>query len=242
MTPDPKQALLIFSMLLGDTPEEREPVHKGKVPNFKKELLEARFVTTFERTVTTVVEAKPSKGKSTKAKPSKPKTKTKTTAYLRLTSTGQDWALENLLCDLPNKGQGPRIRERIREALAPLLREHRSDVIGRLLPSKGAEALQDAQLELSEDDDITVESIQQQIREAYLSLTNGRTKERVLLKDLRPKVAAVAADFNEAVLELQNAQKVVLMGLDNMAERTAEVEAAALHIAGNPRHLVYFQG
>lgn len=242
MTPDPNQALLIFSMLLGETPEEREPVHKGKVPKFKDELLEARFVTTFERTVTTVVEPKPSKGKSTKSKPAKPKTKTKTTTHLQLTATAQDWALENLLCDLPNKGAGPRIRTRIREALAPLLREQRSEVLRRLLPSKGVEAPEDARPGLSNDDEITVESIQKQIRDAYLSLTHGRTKERVLLKDLRPKVAAVAADFNEAVLELQNAQKVVLMGLDNMAERTAEVEAAALHIAGNPRHLVYFQG
>lgn len=241
MTPDAKQALFIFSMLLAETPEKREPVHKGKMPNFKNELLKAKFVTTFERSVTTVVEPRPSKGKTAKARSATPKTKTKTTTYLRLTEGGRDWGLENLLCDLPNSGEGPKIRARIRQALGPLLREQRSEVLRRLLPSP-LRTQEHQPPDLSLDDELTLESIQLQIRDAYLSLTNGRTKERVLLKDLRPKVAAVKDDFNHAVLALQNAQKVVLMGLDNMAERTPEVEAAALHIAGNPRHLVYFQG
>ena len=41
---------------------------------------------------------------------------------------------------------------------------------------------------------------------------------------------------------MQQQGKVVLMGLDNPVERTPEVEAAAVHIAGRPRYLVYFQG
>ncbi|MET0793638.1 MAG: hypothetical protein ABW061_19115 [Polyangiaceae bacterium] len=89
---------------------------------------------------------------------------------------------------------------------------------------------------------LTLDSIEKQIREAYLRETRGAVKERVLLKDLRPKVGIQSDDFDQALLAMQQQGKVVLMGLDNPMERTPEVEAAAVHIAGLPRYLVYFQG
>jgi len=89
---------------------------------------------------------------------------------------------------------------------------------------------------------LTLDSIEKQIREAYLRETRGAVKERVLLSDLRPKVGVQSDDFDQALLAMQQEGKVVLMGLDNPMERTPEVEAAALHIAGLPRYLVYFQG
>ena len=64
-------------------------------------------------------------------------------------------------------------------------------------------------------------------------------RSRVLLSDLRAAVLADRAEFDAALLDLQAARRVVLMSLDNLMERTAEVEAGALHIAGNPRHLLY---
>ncbi|HKO51748.1 MAG TPA: hypothetical protein VJV79_28755 [Polyangiaceae bacterium] len=89
---------------------------------------------------------------------------------------------------------------------------------------------------------LTLDSIQKQIREAYLRETHGAMKERVLLSDLRPQVGVQSDDFDQALLAMQQQGKVVLMGLDNPVERTPEVEAAAVHIAGHPRYLVYFQG
>ena len=94
----------------------------------------------------------------------------------------------------------------------------------------------------SSPEPLTLDSIEKQIREAYLRETRGALKERVLLKDLRPKVGVQSQDFDQALLGMQQQGKVVLMGLDNPVERTPEVEAAALHIAGRPRYLVYFQG
>jgi hypothetical protein len=88
----------------------------------------------------------------------------------------------------------------------------------------------------------TAQPIEELIRAAYLRETNGRVKERVLLKDLRPKVEVERDAFDRALLSMQQRSKVVLMGLDNPSDRTSEIEAAALHIAGRPRHLVYFQG
>jgi hypothetical protein len=78
--------------------------------------------------------------------------------------------------------------------------------------------------------------------EAYLRETRGALKERVFLKDLRPKVGVQSEDFDQALLAMQQRGKVVLMGLDNPMERTPEVEAAAVHLAGRPRYLIYFQG
>ena len=89
---------------------------------------------------------------------------------------------------------------------------------------------------------LTLAAIETQIREAYLRETHGAVKERVLLKDLRPKVGVQSEDFDQTLLAMQQQGKVVLMGLDNPMERTPEVEAAAIHIAGRPRYLVYFQG
>ncbi len=89
---------------------------------------------------------------------------------------------------------------------------------------------------------LTLDSIETQIREAYLRETRGAVKERVLLSDLRPKVGVQSGDFDQALLAMQQQGKIVLMGLDNPVERTPEVEAAAVHIAGLPRYLVYFQG
>lgn len=90
------------------------------------------------------------------------------------------------------------------------------------------------------DTALTLDSIQEQIREAYFRKTRGALKERVFLKDLRPKVGVLTEDFDQALLALQQQGKVVLMGLDNPMERTPEIEAAAVHIAGRPRFLIYF--
>ena len=93
----------------------------------------------------------------------------------------------------------------------------------------------------TDDEPLTLASIAKQIRMAYLCETSGAIKERVLLKDLRPKVGVLRSDFDQALLEMQREGKVVLMGLDNPTERTPAVEDAALQIAGRPRHLVYLQ-
>lgn len=213
--PNPQQALLIFSMLLGEKPEQREPKQSeckiGATP--RDGLVRRKFLKKIPR------------GRA---------------AFLVLTDEGRDWALRNLFCRLP--AGSPRakvILARLNEALMPVLNKQWDEVERRLFPNGTPHATEP---EPASSDDVTVESIQGQIRDAYLALTGGRTKERVLFSALRPKVPVVSDDFDQAVLSLQAQQKVVLAGLDNPVERTPEVEAAAIHIAGNPRHLLYFQG
>jgi len=215
--PNPQQALLIFSMLLGEKPEQREPMQSkcGLAATARDALVRKKFL----QKVSPV-------GKGAKV--------------LVLTNEGRDWAMRNLFCRLPERGTRPKvIVARLNAALMPILRDQWDEVERRLLPS---DTEHPAEREQDSSEDITLESIQGQIRDAYLRLTGGRTKERVLFRDLRPKVPVIPDDFDQAVLSLQAQQQVVLAGLDNPIERTPEVEAAAIHIAGNPRHLLYFQG
>lgn len=215
--PNPQQALLIFSMLLGEKPEQQQPTLSKcnlkatpRAELVRKKLL--KEVPPNGRGPTTLV----------------------------LTDEGREWALRNLFCRLPVGSPRTRtILARLNEALMPILNKQWSEVERRLFPNGASRPAEPAP---ESSDDITVESIQGQIRDAYLSLTGGRIKERVLFSALRPKVPVVSDDFDQAVLSLQAQQKVVLAGLDNPVERTPEVEAAAIHIAGNARHLLYFQG
>jgi hypothetical protein len=149
---------------------------------------------------------------------------------LKLLAKGQAWASENLTYPFPALPRRPALATLMQIAvrkLQPFLLRHRAEISHILNPTTRP---------------MTVESIEDQIREAYFAATNGVTKQRVLLKDLRPKVGVQRQDFDQALLSLQKENKVVLAGLDDANERTEEVEAAALSIAGNARHLVYFQG
>ena len=88
---------------------------------------------------------------------------------------------------------------------------------------------------------LTVAGVEKSITKAYLDLTDGEYSTRVLLADLRPKLGLTREDFDSTLKSMQQQGKVVLMGLDNMMERTKRASDAALDIAGHPRHLVYFQ-
>jgi hypothetical protein len=90
-------------------------------------------------------------------------------------------------------------------------------------------------------EEVTLESIKADIRQSYLRRTSGAIKERVFLCDLRSQVGVLRADFDTALLSAQQEGDCVLMGLDNPAEITPDIEAGALLIAGRPRYLVYFQ-
>jgi len=78
------------------------------------------------------------------------------------------------------------------------------------------------------------------IRAAYLAVTGGELNTRALLKDLRPHLSDVSrADLDAAMLTMQREGKAVLFRQDNGAALTAADHAAALHICGEPRHILW---
>lgn len=78
------------------------------------------------------------------------------------------------------------------------------------------------------------------IRAAYLAVTGGELNTRALLKDLRPHLSDVSrADQDAAMLTMQREGKAVLFRQDNGATLTAADREAALHICGEPRHILW---
>lgn len=78
------------------------------------------------------------------------------------------------------------------------------------------------------------------IRAAYLAVTGGRMNCRALLKDLRPHLGDVSrADLDAAMLTMQREGKAVLFRQDNGATLTAADREAALHLCGEPRHILW---
>lgn len=78
------------------------------------------------------------------------------------------------------------------------------------------------------------------IRAAYLAVTGGELNTRALLKDLRPHLSDVSrADQDAAMLTMQREGKAILFRQDNGAAITAADYEAALHIAGEPRHILW---
>lgn len=86
----------------------------------------------------------------------------------------------------------------------------------------------------------TVADLHPRIRAAYLSVTGGQLNVRALLKDLRPHLADLPRDtLDRALLAMQREEKAVLFRQDNGAALTAADREAALHIAGEPRHILW---
>lgn len=80
------------------------------------------------------------------------------------------------------------------------------------------------------------------IRTAYLAVTGGHLNTRALLKDLRPRLADVpAAALDAALAQMQRAGAARLYRIDNRIEITEADRAAAIQIAGEPRHILWIE-
>jgi len=78
------------------------------------------------------------------------------------------------------------------------------------------------------------------IRQAAFEIGGNKTKNRVMLADLREQLPDLSKEqVDRELLQLQNDGKLVLYGEDNAPARTPRIDGARLEIAGNPRHLLY---
>ena len=83
-------------------------------------------------------------------------------------------------------------------------------------------------------------SAEDQIREAYFALTNGRGGKRVRLADLRPKVKASRQEFDATLSAMMRAERVAVFRIDDprdLSER--DREAAYRNPSGDELHLIY---
>jgi hypothetical protein len=83
-------------------------------------------------------------------------------------------------------------------------------------------------------------SVASRVHDVALSLAGGVYKRRVRLRDVRLELADVPRrQLDEVLLSMQEADALVLYKIDDPTDVAAEDEAAALRIAGEPRHILY---
>jgi len=83
----------------------------------------------------------------------------------------------------------------------------------------------------------------ERIESVCLALAHGKRKTRVMLSALRQQLGDVdRAELEQALLVLQDAERLVLYREDNSAALTDEDRRAALIINDEPRHLIMLEG
>lgn len=76
-----------------------------------------------------------------------------------------------------------------------------------------------------------------------IDIAGGETAKRVLIKDIKKQFSGVPKeDIDEAMKGLQREGRARLYRLDNTSELTPEDHSAAVHIAGEPRHILWVRG
>jgi hypothetical protein len=213
----PQQAFLIYSMLFGDDQDAREPKQSkaglDKAP--REVLVEAGLVRKETR---------------------------KRSTHLILTATGYQWAADNLGAELKKTTRAAPLLQavllRLRGVGLAKADALKAFALGTEQPNGTPSRAARSTGVLTTKEAVEIET---RIRDAYLTLTGGVAKQRVLLKDLRPRIDAPRQEVDDALLAMQERRLLVLMKLDNPSELTPDDEAASLRVAGHPRHLLYFQ-
>lgn len=114
-----------------------------------------------------------------------------------------------------------------------------SDLLG---PQAGAPAAPSTVAAGHEPGEPAHDDLPARIRAAYLAVTGGRLNTRALLKSLRPRLPDVPGETLDAALKaMQAAGAARLYRIDNRAEMTEADRAAAVEIAGEPRHILWIE-
>lgn len=152
--------------------------------------------------------------------------------WMEVTDTGWAWANDHLDSTLPTRTRsaGPILQAWLTHLHAFLKR--RGIALAEIVTSadelalKVVEAKSPAQLE-------------DRIRRAYLEVTGGSWNQRVRLAELRRRLDGVTKEaLDAALLNMQQASKLVLFRLDNQREITEDDRQSALLLGGEPRHVV----
>jgi len=145
--------------------------------------------------------------------------------HLVLEDEASDFVIKHFGAALPKTPSAAKLLTRVLARLGEFLHTHGhslDDFMGSQAPKAPTDTIQ-------------------AIREAYLDLSHGQKHQRIRLADLRRQVAIPADVLDRTLLAMQQDGQVVLYKLDNAAEISPEDARAALHIANEPRHIVYLE-
>lgn len=221
----PNQAMFLWRMIAGQTPDVREPMKSKAKPDLNKKdrqmLLSEGYLIAEKR------------GRAD---------------YFVLTDKAWAWAERSVNVDLlkSRSSVGAEALEGLLHRLLPYLKAQeiplaalfasppteRTDVA----PSNGSPE-PTARAGSSDEDELWPK-----IERACLHLSNGRRQVRVLLRKLRAALPDVERDdLDRALVLLQREGRLVLYREDNSAALTPEDISAALIVGDAPRHLVYLE-
>jgi hypothetical protein len=138
-----------------------------------------------------------------------------------------EWVSENLHAELPGKNKATQaIFELLRAKTAAYLKTMGVTLTEFLHPEPAAAPL--------DEDAIGI------IRRAYLDLSGGRFNERILLKDLRPRLGTMSRQAQDAALvALIQSGLADLNPEDDPMSRDEADDEAALILGDRRRHLIY---
>jgi DNA-binding PadR family transcriptional regulator len=151
--------------------------------------------------------------------------------WLTITDKGWDWAEQHLADPLPEKTFGGAfvLRAWLSRLKQYLLTEdiRLAEIITtRTAPGGGSLKYDHA-------------ALRERVREAYYDVAGGFNR-RVLLRDLRPKLADIDREQVDATLmQMLRDDEISLMQLDYRPDVTDEDRAASLQIGNEPRHIVW---
>lgn len=212
---DPKQRLIVLSMVFGETPDERAPTFTalGKrklTPALREQLVDAGVCQVEKR------------GR---------------TMHMLLGSQAPQFVQQTLGETLAPSPVAARVLSRVLAALKPLM-DRGALSLDQLLGQAALPVAAPPAIEPRADDRMATE---QEVRDVCLSLAGGQVGKRVRLAALRERLLASRDSLDQTLKSMQQAGRLVLYKLDNPAEITPDDERAALVIAGHPRHLVYLE-
>ncbi len=158
--------------------------------------------------------------------------------FIEVTDQGWEWASENLSAPLPkNSNSGTIILGDLLARLQRYMHVNRIVLVDILDPQPVRSLASADPRPVS-----AATNIRQRIRNAYLDITKGRLNTRALLKDLRLRLADVDREtLDEALKQMQRDEAAILYQLDNRVELTDADREAAIHFAGEPRHILWIE-
>lgn len=233
--PNPKQALFLWKLMTGETPEEREPKQSKTRPELstkeRQGLVEHGFIEVEQR-----------KSKS-------PKTKRTTSAgFIVVTDQAWAWAAEAVDVEIMKSSSsvGAEALQGLLRRLLPYLQQQDIPLAALFatVPEASGEPAETRRVDSGDRDDGLEERapLSERVESACLSLGGGVRQTRVRLSDLRQRLSTVRRDLlDETLLELQDAGRIVLYRDDNTNALVADDHAAALMVGDSPRHLVYLE-
>jgi hypothetical protein len=217
--PNPRQALLLWRMITGETPEEREPMLSKAKPDLssaeKQALIKAGFIESEQR-----------EGKARRA-----------ANFLVLTDRAWAWAGSCSDHTLARSQESTAALQALLHRLIPFLKRR-----GFALAELFAESSPDEEETLPAATPPAEASLDARILAVAEVLIGGRRAVPIRLTALRAELKDVPRDaLDRALRRLHDRRRIVLSRDDNTAQVTELDRVAALTMGDAARHLFYLE-